>query len=200
MSKVAQITVSGAAAAAVTLGLFTLMNGLVSHNYEIPIEQPINKIPVVVGEPPIIETVLRELPDTIDNTGKPPEVNLELTPANQLLSTNTQITLPAPTGPTKITITGGDLSGSLLPLVKVQPVYPSRAVNQGISGHCTVSYTVTALGTTANIAVDKSDCTHSAFYKSSIAAAAKFKYQPRAIDGQAIETHGVRNRFTYKFE
>ena len=40
----------------------------------------------------------------------------------------------------------------------------------------------------------------SAFKKSSVQAAVKFKYKPRVIDGQNVEGPGVRNKFTYKIE
>jgi protein TonB len=45
------------------------------------------------------------------------------------------------------------------------------------------------------------DCQPSGvFEKASLKAAAKFKYKPRVVDGEAIEVAGVQNKFTYELE
>ena len=38
--------------------------------------------------------------------------------------------------------------GEYLPIVKVAPIYPNRALTRGIEGNCIVEYTVTRNGTT----------------------------------------------------
>lgn len=85
--------------------------------------------------------------------------------------------------------------GEYLPIVKVAPVYPRRAQQRGVEGYCTVEYTVTVAGTVSNPVVV--DCSSSLFERASIAAAKKFKYKPRVIDGEPISVPGVQNRFTY---
>ncbi len=92
------------------------------------------------------------------------------------------------------------MDGNPLPLVKVAAVYPSKGITRGIEGHCTVMYTITATGSVSNVQVVENDCSHGIFHKNSIKAAQKFKYNPRVVNGQAIETHGVRNRFTFQLE
>lgn len=82
--------------------------------------------------------------------------------------------------------------------MKVQPIYPQRALSRGVQGHCTVQYTVTRQGTVRDPVVLENDCTSSLFHRTSVQAALKFKYKPRVIDGQAVEVPGVRNRFTFK--
>ncbi len=88
--------------------------------------------------------------------------------------------------------------GDYLPIVKVAPIYPNRALSRGIEGSCVVEYTVTQLGTTSNPAIIKEQCSSSLFFSASIKAALKFKYKPRFINGEAVEVTGVRNIFTYK--
>lgn len=88
--------------------------------------------------------------------------------------------------------------GDYLPIVKVAPIYPQRALSRGIEGHCTVEYTVTRQGTIRDPFVLESDCTSSLFHRASLQAALKFKYKPRVIDGEAVEVPGVRNKFTYE--
>ncbi len=103
---------------------------------------------------------------------------------------------------TDIDMTGGFSlgvgEGDYLPIVKVSPIYPQRAAERGVQGHCTVMYTVTRQGTVRDVVVVESDCTSSLFERASVQAALKFKYKPRVIDGQAVEVPGVQNRFTFK--
>ena len=48
---------------------------------------------------------------------------------------------------------------------------------------------------------NESDCSpRGIFERASLKAAAKFKYKPRVVDGQAIEVAGVQNKFTYELE
>ena len=103
---------------------------------------------------------------------------------------------------TDIEMTGGFSlgvgEGDYLPIVKVAPIYPNRALTRGIEGYCVVQYTVTRQGTTKNPVVVESQCTSSLFHRASINAALKFKYKPRIMDGEAVEVPGVQNKFTYE--
>ena len=66
--------------------------------------------------------------------------------------------------------------GEYLPIVKVAPIYPNRALSRGIEGWCIVEYTVTRSGTTAGGKVV--ECTSSLFANASLKASSKFKYKP----------------------
>jgi protein TonB len=103
---------------------------------------------------------------------------------------------------TDIEMTGGFSlgvgEGDYLPIVKVAPIYPNRALTRGIEGYCVVQYTVTRLGTTKDPVVVESQCTSSLFHRASLNAAMKFKYKPRIMDGEAVEVPGVQNKFTYE--
>ena len=89
--------------------------------------------------------------------------------------------------------------GEYLPIVKVAPIYPQRALNRGVEGECIVEFTVSGSGTTRDAHAVAGQC-HSAFKKASVDAALKFKYKPRIVDGKAVEVPGVRNKFTYRLE
>ena len=88
--------------------------------------------------------------------------------------------------------------GDYLPIVKVAPIYPQRALSRSVEGYCVVQYTVTKNGTIRNPFVVEDQCTSTLFHRASIQAAMKFKYKPRVVDGQAIEVPGVQNKFTYE--
>ncbi|NNE06754.1 MAG: energy transducer TonB [Xanthomonadales bacterium] len=103
---------------------------------------------------------------------------------------------------TDIEMTGGFSlgvgEGDYLPIVKVAPIYPQRALTRGVEGYCVVEYTVTRQGTIRDPFVVEDQCTSSLFHRASLQAALKFKYKPRVIDGEAVEVRGVQNKFTYE--
>ena len=88
--------------------------------------------------------------------------------------------------------------GEYLPIVKVQPIYPRRALSRGIEGYVIVEFTVTKQGTTRDVRVVES--TSSMFNSAAVKAAQKFKYKPRVVDGQPIEVPGVQNKITFIIE
>ena len=117
-----------------------------------------------------------------------------------------QIAVSAPSAPVDVgvqmSISGLGLvasDGDYLPIVKIAPVYPARAQSRGIEGYCLVEYTVTTTGTTKDVVVVEAE-PPGIFNKASIAAALKFKYRPRVVDGEPIEVYGVRNLFRYELE
>lgn len=128
------------------------------------------------------------------------------TPQLESLNPNAEtIAIPAAPVETDIEMSGGGFSlgvgeGDYLPIVKVAPIYPQRALMRGIEGYCVVQYTVTRQGTIRDPLVIEDQCTDSLFHRPSLEAALKFKYKPRVIDGQAVEVRGVRNKFTYVIE
>ena len=125
------------------------------------------------------------------------------TPQMENLNPNAEkIAVSAPPAETDIEMTGGFSlgvgEGDYLPIVKVAPIYPQRALQRGVEGHCVVQYTVTRNGTIRDPFVIEDQCTSSMFHRSSIEAALKFKYKPRVMDGEAVEVPGVQNKFTFE--
>ncbi|PWR20924.1 energy transducer TonB [Zavarzinia compransoris] len=85
-----------------------------------------------------------------------------------------------------------------LPIEKEAPDYPPRALDKRIEGDCTVVYRVNEQGRVeAPAALD--DC-HPLFVNPSLAAARRFRYQPRIVGGRAVAVEGVRNTFHFRIE
>lgn len=89
--------------------------------------------------------------------------------------------------------------GEYLPIVKVQPVYPRRALARGIEGYVVVEFTVTRTGSVRDVHVVESK-PPGVFDRVAVEAARKFRYKPRVVDGQPIDVPGVRNRITFRIE
>ncbi|MCW8878349.1 MAG: TonB family protein [Kangiellaceae bacterium] len=87
--------------------------------------------------------------------------------------------------------------GEYLPIVKVAPIYPRRALSRGIEGYVIVEFTVTKLGAVRNPVVVEAQ-PQGVFDQAAKDAAKKFKYKPRVIDGVATEVAGVQNKITFK--
>jgi protein TonB len=137
----------------------------------------------------------------------PPEAPPPQPPTPQLdsLDPNAEkIAISAAPVETEIEMSGGFSlgvgEGDYLPIVKVAPIYPQRALSRGIEGYCVVQYVVTKNGTIREPFVVEDQCTSSLFQRASIQAALKFKYKPRVMDGQAVEVPGVQNKFTYEIQ
>ena len=135
----------------------------------------------------------------------PPDTPPPQPPTPQLDNLNPnaeKIAISAVPVETDIEMTGGFSlgvgEGDYLPIVKVAPIYPNRALTRGVEGYCVVQYTVTRQGTTKDPVVIEDQCTSSLFHRASLNAALKFKYKPRIMDGEAVEVPGVQNKFTYE--
>ena len=88
--------------------------------------------------------------------------------------------------------------GDYLPIVRVAPVYPSRALSRGLEGFVDMSFTVTTTGTVRDPIVLQS--TSSLFERAATRAVLKFKYKPRVVDGVPVDVPGVKTRITFELE
>lgn len=98
--------------------------------------------------------------------------------------------------PQRTTTAGYSLSdGDIVPLIAVKPNYPRRAVENGIEGRCTIEFTITIEGTTANHEIE--ECSHVVFERESIRAAQALRYRPRVVDGNPV---AVEHSYTFTYE
>jgi len=135
---------------------------------------------------------LNEVPEA------PPAMEQSSSDSGQTLAVSAPTSMGADldVGRSGIGIGTGD--GEYLPIVKVAPVYPRRALARGLTGTCLVRYTVTTAGTVKDVVVIEEHCTDAVFHRPSMEAALRFKYKPRVIDGTAVEVTGVHNMFHYE--
>ncbi|WP_088330122.1 energy transducer TonB [Lacimicrobium sp. SS2-24] len=96
-----------------------------------------------------------------------------------------------------LALEGGD--GEYLPIVKVAPVYPRRALQRGIEGYVIVEFTVGKQGSVKDPFVVEAN-PEGIFEQAAIDAALKFKYKPRVVNGEAAEVSGVQNRITFQID
>ncbi len=196
--------ISMAMAGAITLGLFYFMQALIATGEGL--DERVNVVRLVdatmpeiqqevieeIDRPDPIEDVADQEPDTPDK-----QINLDSGPALNVARSEVQLDTGLDVGSASISATDGDY----LPLVAIAPQYPTRAAQRGIEGWCLVSFTVDGLGNVVEDSIRVVDAEPAnIFDRSSERAAARFKFQPRVIDGQGVEVPGVQYLFRYQLE
>ena len=87
----------------------------------------------------------------------------------------------------------------IIPLVRVQPMYPPSAAQQRIEGWVILEFTVTQSGGIKNPKVVDfypSDI----FNQAALQAIRKWKYKPRIVKGKKISSRGVQIKLTFQLE
>lgn len=134
----------------------------------------------------------------------PPQVPPDVPPQEQdnMDANAATINIPPPSVSSDVQIGGpGGMNiaeGDYLPIVRVAPVYPARALSRGIEGYVDMGFTVTTTGTVRDPVVLFS--TSSLFERAATQAVLKFKYKPRVVDGQPVDVPNVKTRITFKIE
>lgn len=132
-------------------------------------------------------------PDTQPPDAPPPQMdNVDTSQAVSMTPLSGSISVQNKLGGFQI------VDGDYLPIVKVAPIYPRRAMTRGVEGDCLIEYTVTSAGAVRDPTVV--ECSSSLFARASLNAVLRFKYKPRVVDGNPIEVPGVRHVITYKLE
>ncbi|MBQ0795011.1 MULTISPECIES: energy transducer TonB [Zhongshania] len=195
-----RLLIGAALAFVVTASLFILMPYLIEMADKTLDEKPRTKLADIQMPDTKIETMKDNKPDKPKEPDEPPP-DMEQ-PEMEDINPNLDVVNMTPSQSVDLTNTAGGLSasdGEYLPIVKVAPIYPRRAQSRGVTGYCTVEYTVTKAGTTRDIVAV--DCQPAGYFeRASEKAAEKFKYKPRVSDGEPIEVPGIQNRFTYELE
>lgn len=132
----------------------------------------------------------------------PPPMEQPQMDSNDLVADNSSMGFSADIGADTnlsagLALESGD--GEYLPIVKVAPIYPRRALSRGIEGYVIVEFTVTKQGSVKNPVVVEAN-PEGIFNQAAKDAAKKFKYKPRVIDGEATEVAGVQNKITFKMK
>jgi len=141
---------------------------------------------------------------TPEKPPKPPETPPETPPQDMdnIDPDAPSINIAAPTVDTNTDIGGpGGMNiaeGDYLPIVRVAPVYPARALSRGLEGYVDMAFTVTTAGTVRDPVVIFS--TSSLFERAATRAVLKFKYKPRVVDGVPVDVPNVKTRITFKIE
>ena len=194
---------SMAMAVLITFGLFFFMQALIATGEGL--DERLNVVKIVDSTMPEIELeVIEEIdkPELIEEiTEVVEEVERQVTISDgpDLNIDRSQVQMDTGLELSNASISATD--GDYLPLVAIAPQYPTRAAQRGIQGWCLVSFTVDGLGNVVEETIAVVDAEPAnIFDRSSQRAAARFKFQPRVVDGKGVEVAGVQYLFRYELE
>lgn len=189
-----------ASGAAVTLVLFSMMQALVrTDSFEGGRKDPIKLGPISI--PQLLPTPVKEhkKPEKIEEVDRP------------IIDKSVQLTydgqgIPSVIRPPVVTVAKTDLGeglgiidGNALAMVKVQPVYPRRALQRGITGYVVLEFTINELGMVEEPRVIVSE-PPGVFDRAALKALERWKFQPKVVNGVAKKTHGVQQKMSFNLE
>jgi len=98
----------------------------------------------------------------------------------------------------RMTMTAGS-DRDVIPLVRINPDYPQRALQRGLEGWVQVQFTITPTGTVKDpIVVDAMP--KNIFDDAALKAIARWRYNPKVENGAAVERVGVQTRIVFQLE
>lgn len=201
MVRVINLAVALLLAAAVTFGLFFLMQFLISMDAAEPQRGEAIKI---------ADITMPDIEIEVQRVQPKPEVPEEPEELPDLPDQQFSVDAPSATGiqvaRVNVDVGGLDSGATIsasdaeyLPIVVIQPQYPNRALQRGIEGWCQVMFTVDENGGVLDPVVVDADPPE-IFDSSSLRAVTRFKFNPRTVNGQAVKTPGVQYVFRYNLE
>lgn len=87
----------------------------------------------------------------------------------------------------------------VIPLVRIAPDYPPRALSRGLEGWVQVQFTITATGTVKDAIVVNAE-PKNIFDEAALKAIARWRYNPRVDGGVAVERVGVQTIIRFQLE
>jgi len=87
----------------------------------------------------------------------------------------------------------------VIPLVRINPEYPQRALREGIEGWAQVQFTITGTGTVTDVVVVESSPPR-IFDDAAVKAVSRWRYNPKVEGAVAVERVGVQTILRFDLE
>lgn len=182
----------------ISLALFSFMSWMIDNGHQRVTEsaQALSFTMIMVEQEQDLQRRQRSLPEPLQLPEPPPQspVTQAQTVAVETLAANALPALGLDTVMNGVAIsapTFGDFGTNqqAMPLYRVEPVYPAKALKRSVEGFVTLSFTIDEMGKATNIKVVEAKPVRM-FEREAIQAVKKWKYQPQIVDGQAISQNG----------
>jgi protein TonB len=139
------------------------------------------------------ETKSRERPEKVERPEAPSVPALR--PADVAAPTALDVPVAIPVFRPSFSIAGAPHLGGapdmdVVPLVRVNPLYPARAQARGVEGWVHLRFSITPQGTTKDVEVLAAD-PGGYFERAATSAVKKYKYKPKVEGGVPVERPGV---------
>jgi periplasmic protein TonB len=187
----------------VTFGLFLFMYKLISlggdNRTELEAISGIRFGPVEIPDE-IVEKSRRKPPKPPPPKEPPPPPRMQVSKADQVVQEMPQMDIPQ----LDVPLTGGAgmfignfeqvdqaAEGDIIPIVRINPIYPREAAINGTEGWVKLEFTITETGTVKSPKVIDSQPPR-IFNREAIRAILKWKFKPRVVDGVAVERQATQ--------
>lgn len=193
----------------VSLGLFVLMEGLIKlgvQQKERPKSYRVIDF-VRLRHESEVRSKKRQLPQkqVAQSQPAPPSMNLPSSAPGSGSVNAVNISAPPPAVDNRVRLTGGPSLGGvvsdadIIPLVRIQPMYPRAAAQKRIEGWVEVEFDISVKGKVVNPRVIAAKPPN-VFNRAALSAIVKWKYKPRIRNGVPVVTRGVRVRLKFELE
>ncbi len=136
------------------------------------------KTPVVTKEDFTVPTMPEAMPEPIKS---PPVVSAPIASAAKASNSSEG------NGPS----TSKTVSSGVVPLVRIPPKYPSRAMNRHLEGWVKIQFTITTTGEVENPSVVAAE-TADIFDEAALDAISQWKFKEKVVNGKAVEQLAVQ--------
>ncbi len=193
-------------AGALGLALFSFMAWMVDNGHQRSPDdnETLSFNMVMVEQEQEVQRRQRAVPEKPEMPEPPPEAQTsqsqaEVTPLNSMsslpsLDLNTSIDGLAINAPT---FSDFGSNQQAMPLYRVEPRYPAKALKRGSEGHVIMSFTIDETGRPIDIKVTDAN-PRRMFEREAMRALKKWKYQPKVVDGKAIAQVGQTVKLEFK--
>ena len=198
MTAAIRFLVAGVAALALTGGMFSLLRALVTSDEGPPVLKQAVRIEFSrLRRDSQVESRRDEKP-TLKEAGPTPQATTAMN-----LGKGAAMAAPVSVAPTqmggvqanvgmkKMIVKTGGSDRDVVPLVRIEPDYPPRALEKGIEGWVIVRFTITTIGTVKDAVVVEAS-PPKVFDDAAVKAVLRWKYNPKIEEGTAVERRGVQ--------
>ena len=197
----ARFLITFGVAGGVTFGLFYLMQSLIGVEGELDKSEKVKVVDFVrVKRVEEVKKKEREPPkkEKVDDEPPPPDFTMDqstsLDSGGIGIGANVDTSMSLDTG-------GGfsmaSADGDAVPMVRVPPTYPERALQRGIEGRVLIEFTISKSGAVKDakvIAYEPSQI----FNKAALKAVKQWKYNPKIVNGEPVEQRGLKVSFPFR--
>jgi periplasmic protein TonB len=99
----------------------------------------------------------------------------------------------------RISVNVGGSDRDVIPLVRIEPDYPNRAMNRGVEGWVLVQFTITPAGTVKDQKVVDAQ-PKGYFEDAALKAIGRWRYNPKVEGGVAVERRGIQVVLRFNLE
>lgn len=201
--KNVRVMVAAMVAVGVTFGLFLFMYKLISmgsgERNELDAIAGIHFGPVEIPDD-IVERSRRKPQKPPPPKDPPPPPRMQVSRMQQTVQQMPQMDMPQ----IDVPMSGGagmfignfeqidkTAEGDIIPIVRINPVYPREAAMKGTEGWVKLEFTITETGTVKSPKVIDSKPAR-VFNREAVRAILKWKFKPRVIDGVAVERRATQ--------